>query len=405
MKSQEKYFSKYVKLLRLSNRYPAIYTIDGPSSLPMVLIGDKEFLNFSSNNYLGLADNEKIKNIVIENIKKYGVGSGSTRMLSGTLDVQVAFEKLLGEFLGKDDSITFSSGFLANVGVIRMLIDAFPYEKSKETQGVILSDELNHASIIDGVRLAKAERAIYRHSDMGDLERILKEHGSKRKLIITDGVFSMDGDLAKLKEIVVLAKKYDALVMVDDSHAVGMLGPHGEGTSHHLGVEKDIDVIMGSFTKAYGSIGGFIAASQTMCDYLRITARSYIFSDPIIPSVVAGLIEATHIIKASDNLRKQTLSNAHYLRTKLRALGFAVVGEETTIVPLIIGSDKNAIIFSKRLYEKNIIAPCIRVPAVLEGKERMRFSIMATHTREQIDLLLQACAAIGRDMGIIMYNG
>lgn len=396
------YFRIYFDFLKEKELYPAIYTIDGPSSSPEIFIKGKQFLTFSSNNYLGLAGDSRIKEAAIEGIKKYGVGSGSTRLLSGTLDIQIEFEKRLANFLDFEDSITFSSGFLANVGVIRMLIDPFPYfTLFGEGLGIIISDKLNHASIIDGVRLAKAERAIYKHNDIEDLERILKANKQKRKLILTDGVFSMDGDLAKLKEISELAKLYDALVMVDDAHGLGVLGPKGQGTAHHLGVAKNIDVIMGSFTKAFGSIGGFVVTNKSIADYLRITARSYIFSDPIIPAVVASLIKTIQIIEESDHLRQKVLDNAQHLRSNLKRMRFKVLGEETPIVPLFIGSEEKAIKFSALLYENNISAPCIRRPAVAEGQERIRFSLMATHTKEQIEYLLENIKKIGEQLKII----
>src|SRR3989344_1786489 len=213
--SAKRYYGEYLKFLREKDLYPAIYTVDGPSAQPEVIIKGKKYLNFSSNNYLGLAGNEKIKEVVIENIRKYGVGSGSTRLLSGTLDIQLKLEKKLTKWLGK--------------------VDSFPYfTLFNEGKGIIISDELNHASIIDGVRLAKSDRAIYKHNDMNNLERILQKSRHKRKLILTDGVFSMDGDMAKLKEIVELAKKYDSLIMVDDAHGQGVLGLKGAGTAHHF---------------------------------------------------------------------------------------------------------------------------------------------------------------------------
>ena len=401
-KDTNKYFEKYLKFLNKKNLYPSIYTIKGSSSAPEILINNKKFLTFSSNNYLGLGGDERIKKVVIDGLKKYGVGSGSTRLLSGTLDIQIQLEKELARFLELDGAITFSSGYLANVGVIRMLVDPFPYfNLFIEKSGIIISDELNHASIIDGVRLAKAERAVYKHNDMDDLERILQKNKSKRKLILTDGVFSMDGDFAKLKEISELSNKYNTLVMVDDAHGIGVIGPKGRGTAHHLGVAKDIDVIMGSFTKGFGSIGGFIATNKSITDYLRITARSYIFSDPIIPSVVAGLIKTIEIIENGDNLRRNVLKNAQYLRDNLKQLGFTVLGEETPIVPLFIGSEKKAINFSDSLYKNNVLAPCIRRPAVIPGQERIRFSVMATHKKEQIDILLEVCKKIGKLIKII----
>lgn len=402
LNSSKNYFSKYLKFLDLKKLYPAIFTIDGPSFAPEIEIKGKKLLNFSSNNYLGLAGNPKVKEVVKKAIDKYGIGSGSTRLLSGTLDIQIEFEKTLADFMGFEDSITFSSGFLANAGVIRMLVDPFPYFTIlPEKPGVIISDELNHASIIDGVRLAKAEREVYKHNDMTHLESILAKHKNRRKVVVSDGIFSMDGDMAKLKDITQLAKKYNALTYIDDAHGVGVLGPHGEGTAHHLGIANDIDVLMGSFTKAYGSIGGYITVSKDLAKYLRVTTRSYIFSDPIIPAVVAGLIETTKIIRAGSALREKVLSNAAFLRTELRSLGFTVLGEGTTIVPLMVHGEPKAIKFYDELFQDGVFAPCIRRPAVAEGMERIRFSLMASHERQHVETLLGVCKKIGKKMNLI----
>src|SRR3989344_503878 len=403
-----KYFQKYLDYLREDDLYPKIHEIEGPSTSPVIQIDKKKYLTFCSNNYLGLAEHPQIKEQTKKAIDIYGTGSGSTRLLSGTLDIQTEFESVLAKHFGYDSSITFSSGYLANAGVIRMLVDQFPYFElptfsnlfGNET-GFIISDELNHASIIDGVRLAKADHAVFKHDDMVDLEKLLNSSNHKRKLIITDGVFSMDGDIANLKEITKLAKAYGALLFVDDSHAVGVLGHKGEGVAHYLGVEKDVDVLMGSFTKAFGSIGGFITANQTIVDYIRITARSYIFSDPIPPAIVYGLITTLRIIAEGDTLREKVFENANKLRGGLKKSGFTVLGDKTPIVPLFIGNEKKAIQFSDALHSYGILAPCVRRPAVLEGKERIRFSVMASHSFEQIDTLLNVCDEIGKKMHMI----
>ncbi len=398
------YFSKIVKFLREEGLYPEISTIAGPSSNPEIFINNKKFLTFCSNNYLGLAQNKEIGDVVIGGIKKYGIGSGSTRLLSGTLDVQVDFEDRLSRFLDVADSITFSSGYLASAGVIRMLVDPFPYFPLpfSDGEGAIFSDEINHASIVDAVRLSHAERVIYKHSDMHDLERSLKKRSRKKKLIITDGIFSMDGDLANLVTIAKLADEYNAIVYVDDAHGVGVLGPQGRGTAHYLGVNNSIDVIMGSFTKAWGSIGGFISSkNKELSEYLRVTARGYIFSDPILPSVVCGLIKTLDIIKNGDALREKTLSNAQYLREELRKMGYTVLGEIMPIVPPLLGSEKNAIEFSHKLLDRGILAPAVRRPAVQEGKERLRLTTMSTHTKEHIDYLLENMNQIGKELHII----
>jgi len=400
--NSKEYFGKYIDFLYKESLYPTIHEITGYSHEPRIKVKGKYYLSFSSNNYLGLSGNRDIKDAIKKAIDKYGVGSGGTRLVSGTLDIQVEFEKKFSNYFGFEDSITFSSGYLANVGVIRMLIDPFPYfQLSEEKPGIIISDELNHASIIDGVRLSKSTKEIYRHSNMKDLEDILKRYQHHRKLIITDGVFSMDGDLANLKDITKLSKKYGAILMIDDSHAVGVLGPKGRGTAHYLGVEKDVDVIMGSFTKAFGSLGGFVVGKKEIINYLRVTSRSYIFSDPIPPSFVAGLITATDIIYKSDIIRKKTLKNSHLLRSGLRKLGFIIYGENTNIIPLIIGDERKTIDFSNMLVNNGIISTCVRRPVVTPGKERIRFSVMATHTESDIKYLIDKCESIGKMLNMI----
>lgn len=403
-----KYFNKYISFLKNNGLYPVIHEVEGPSTSPIVLIDKKEYLTFCSNNYLGLAENLDIKNQTKKAIDIYGTGSGSTRLLSGSLDIQSKLEKELAKHFGYDSSITFSSGYLANAGVIRMLVDPFPYFELPNLSnifgndnGLIISDELNHASIIDGVRLAKSDRIVFKHNDMNDLEKILNKNKTKRKLVITDGVFSMDGDIANLKEITKLTKAHNAILFVDDSHAVGVLGPKGEGVAYELGVEKDVDVLMGSFTKAFGSIGGFISANKTITDYMRVTARSYIFSDPIPPAIVYGLITTLKIISNGDILRKKVLDNASRLRDGLKKMGFSVLGDNTPIVPLLIGNEKKAILFADELNKYKILAPCIRKPAVLAGKERIRFSVMASHSFKQIDTLLSVCYDIGKKLKMI----
>lgn len=396
------YFEKYLKFIDFNNLYPEIHTVDGFSADPIVNISGKAFLSFSTNNYLSLAKDDRIIRAVTDALPKYGVGSGSTRLLSGTLDIQVEFEKKLAKFFGYDNSITFSSGFLANVGVIRMLVDAFPYFNLPflSDNGVILSDELNHASIVDAVRLSKSERLIYKHNDLNHLESLLKEHKAARKLVVSDGIFSMDGTEAKLYELVQLCNKYNSLLFIDDSHGVGVLGKKGRGVIEQLDISDYPSVLMGSFTKAFGSLGGFVCVNEILDKYLRITARSYIFSDPIPPSLVAGLIEAINIIENEEERRTRALSNANYLRNGLREMNLEVLGDNSTIVPLIIGNEKKAMKFARQLFENNILAPCIRKPAVKEGSERIRFSVTTNHNREQLDKLLSICRTIAKDCGL-----
>jgi len=397
------YFAKVIKAIKDVEMYPDVHVIIGSSSQPRIKINGRDYLTFASNNYLGLAKNDELIRITQSNLQKYGIGSGSTRMLSGTLDIQNELENKLADFFGYTDAITFSSGFLANVGVIRMLVDPFPYTKllSHGQKSIIISDEFNHASVVDGIRLSKAERAIYKHNDMNDLSHILGKNKQKRKLIVTDSVFSMDGDIADLPTITKLAKEHDAMVFLDDSHGVGVLGPHGEGAAHHFGIKNGIHVLMGSFTKSFGSIGAYVACSKELDEYLRVTARPYMFSDPIIPSVVASLIKAVDIIHDGDDKRQKVIGAAAYLRAELTELGFYVLGDTVPIVPVLIGDEKKVIRFSDELKKIGILVPAIRRPAVVEGKERLRISLMATHKKEELDFLIQECEKIGKKIGIV----
>jgi 8-amino-7-oxononanoate synthase len=402
-KDSKDYFKNVIKAIKDVGMYPDVHVITGPSCQPRITIDNREYLTFASNNYLGLSKNNEIIQAAISNLKKYGIGSGSTRILAGTLDIQTALEKKLADFFGYEGAVTFSSGFLANVGSIRMLVDSFPYTKllSHGQESVIISDELNHASVIDGIRLSSAARAVYKHNDMSDLSQFLEKNKRKRKLIVTDSVFSMDGDIADLPSITNLAKDHDALIFLDDSHGVGVLGPHGEGAAHHFGVQDGIHFLMGSFTKAFGSIGGYIACSKDIEEYLRVTARPYIFSDPIIPSVVASLIKTVDIVHDGDDRRQSVIKSASYLREELTTLGFSVLGDTVPIVPIMIEDEKKVIQFSNELMKIGILVPAIRRPAVVEGKERLRLSLMATHIREDIDFLIEMCEKIGRKIGII----
>lgn len=391
--------------------YPDIKTIEGASTDPEVVIEGEKFLMFCSSNYLGMANDKRVKERIIEAVNKYGMGSGGSRLISGNLDIQNELERSIAEFKNTEVAITFLAGYMANVGVIPALMKLIDisflagikkiFKKSNESiNSVIFSDELNHASIIDGCRLAKVEKAIYKHKDMNDLEDKIKKYKRENNLIVTDGVFSMDGDIAPLPDIVALGKKYNVMVMVDDAHASGVLGKNGRGTAEYFNLKDGIDVMMGTFSKAFGGIGGFIAGNKDLIDYLRVTARTYIFSAPIPPAIAAGLVESIKIV-SSDNARREKLwENIKYIRSKLEQLGFNILGE-TNIIPLVVGEEKKAISFSRDLLSKNIFLPCVRWPAVPEKQARLRITVMATHTKEHIDQLLNALEITGKKISII----
>ncbi|RJP28848.1 MAG: 8-amino-7-oxononanoate synthase [Candidatus Omnitrophota bacterium] len=387
-----------LKNIRDFGLYPDISLISGsPTSLEVVANG-KKVLIFCSNDYLGLANSELLKKAAKEAIDKYGVGSGGSRLVSGNTDIQVELEKAIADFKNSKSAITFSTGYMANTGTIPAVMDAVsglhkiagrlipaPFQGKR----IILSDELNHASIIDGCRLSHAQIVVYKHKDMKDLEGKLKKLKKIRKMIVTDGVFSMDGDIAPLPGIVELAKKYNSIVMVDDAHASGVLGKNGRGTAEHFGLdENDIDITMGTFTKSFGGVGGFVCGTKALIDYLRISARSYIFSAPIPPSIAAALIAAVKEAKNNHSLRENLWSNVSYLKTNLTKSGFDTLNSETQIIPVLIGKEEKAIEFSKKLLENGILAPCVRWPAVPWGKARLRLTVKATHTKEQIDCLI-----------------
>ncbi|KKQ55777.1 MAG: hypothetical protein US74_C0023G0003 [Parcubacteria group bacterium GW2011_GWA2_38_13] len=399
-----------LKFLRENNFYPNAKIITGSPTNVEVVIEGKKILMFCSNDYLGLANNEVLKKAAHKAVDEYGVGSGGSRLVSGNTDIQNQLEEVIAKYKGCEAAITFSTGYMANTGAIPAILDVMNLKKIGNkvvplpslTKNIILSDELNHASIIDGCRLGHSKIVVFKHKDMKDLESKLKKYKKHRKLIVTDGVFSMDGDITPLPEIVKLAKKYNALTMVDDAHGSGVLGKDGRGTVEHFGLEpSDIDIIMGTFTKAFGGVGGFVAGSKLLIDYLKVAARTYIFSAPIPPVISAALVAAVHEAETNESLRKNLNDNAVYLRTRLNKMGFDTLSSETQIIPVLIGEESKCIKFSDLLFDKGILAPTIRWPAVPWGQARLRLTVKATHTKEQINLLLENMEKIGKELKII----
>lgn len=400
-------FLNYVKE---NNLYPDIKVIEGISTEPKIVINGKEVLLFCSSNYLGLANHPEVKEAVKEAINKYGIGVNGSRLVSGTLDIHRALEKSISEYKHAEEAITFPAGFMANSGAIPALVNipelasgvGYLLENYLSLyKTVIFSDELNHASIIDGCRLAKAKRVLYKHSDVNFLERKLKHFKNRRKIIITDGIFSMDGDIAPLPEIVSLAQKYSALVMLDDAHATGILGKTGRGTLEHYGIKSGVNLQMGTFSKAFGSIGGFIVGNQELVDFLRITARTYIFSGAFPGCLAAGIIKAMEISQREPERRNKLWENYDYLITNLKRIGLNTLGTQTPIVPILIGSEKKAISIYKELFLRGIFAPCVRWPAVPKNQSRIRITLMSTHNKENLDALVSALENLGKKYGVI----
>ena len=344
---------------------------------PTVIIDDREFVLLSSNNYLGLASHPEVIEAQIHGAREFGAGSSASRLISGNMSLYEKLERKIAEFKGTEASIVFATGYMANVGTINALA---------EEGDVLICDKLDHASIIDGARLSRAILRVYPHKNLQRLEDILKNSaGYRRKLIITDGVFSMDGDIAPLPELVKIAERFDAVLMVDDAHATGVLGKSGKGTSEHFGIKKGVHIQMGTLSKALGNLGGFIAGSKNLIDYIRNKARSFIYSTALPPAILAGSLKAIEIAQKYTGPRKRLWSNAEKFRVSLKGLGYNTLGSETQIIPILTKDLDSTVNASRLLFEMGIFAPGIRPPTISKNKCRIRTSLIATHTDEHID--------------------
>ncbi len=393
---------KILKYIDEHGLYPDIKLISSPSG-PEQIINGKKVISFCSNNYLGLAASEKLVNAAIETAKKYGVGSSGSRLLSGNLDIFEEMENEIAKFKKSEAAITFTAGYMANVGTISAVanlinISAFSFFARKT---LIFSDELNHASIIDGCRLSRAKVIVYKHRNTDDLERKLRRYRNHRKLIVTDSIFSLDGDIAPLPKIVELAKKYKVLTMVDDAHATGVLGKTGSGSAEHFGLDKEIDIKMGTMSKALGASGGYVAANKDLIRYLRISSRAYIFATAMSPITAGAVIAAIREIKENTALRERLWENTRRLSDGFKRLGFYTFNSQSPIIPVLIGDEQKAIQVAKTLFERGFFAPCVRWPAVPKGQARIRVTVMAPHSAEQIDLLLKEFEKIKKELNIV----
>ena len=358
-----------------------------------VVVDGKHVLNLSSNNYLGLTTHPRLKAAMIEATEQWGAGSGAVRTIAGTMTIHEDLERRLAEFKHTEASLVFQSGFTANLGVLQSLV--------KEGD-VIISDELNHASIIDGIRLSKAERSIFKHKDMDDLERHLEKHRDKRvKLVVTDGVFSMDGDIAPLPAIVERAERFGALVMVDDAHASGVLGENGRGSVNHFGLDGRVDLQMGTLSKAIGVLGGYVAGAQAVRDFLIHRARPFLFSTSHPPGVAAACIAAIDVLLAEPERIDRLWKNTARFKEGLKRLGFETGASETPITPVIVGKGAVAMEFSDRLFKLGVFAQGIGFPTVAEGRARIRTIVTSVHTDAQLDRALEAFAKAGKELGVI----
>jgi len=368
--------------------------LNSPQASDITLSDGSEVINFCANNYLGLASNAKMKNAAAKALEEFGYGVASVRFICGTQSIHKKLEKSISSFLHTEDTILYSSCFDANTGLFETLLDA---------NDAIISDELNHASIIDGVRLCKANRYRYKNSNMQSLEeQLIEAKDSKFKLIVTDGVFSMDGSLAKLPEICILAKKYDAILMVDDSHSIGVLGDQGRGTPSHYGLEDQIDIYTGTLGKALGGAsGGYTSGRADIIKYLRQRSRPYLFSNSIAPMVAAASIEALSILQDSKELLITLKNNSKYFRDEMSKAGFELKGADHAIVPVLLKEAKLASLMASKLLEKGIYVIAFSFPVVAKGQARIRIQLSATHTKDQLDKAIAAFISIGKELEVI----
>jgi len=364
--------------------------ITNASSNKYITIKNQKLLNLSSNNYLGLANHPQIIKKAKDTLEYFGLGSGSSRVVSGTTSIHKELEYQLAKFQNREDSLLFSSGFCANYGVINAIT---------KRGDLIISDKLNHASIIDGALHSSADFKRYRHCDMNHLEDILKSQKHKRKFIVTDAIFSMDGDFAPLKSICYLKEKYNAILIVDEAHSEGIFGTNGEGLANELKLSDKVDIHIGTFGKAYGVFGAYVSSKKIVIDYIKNRSRAFIYTTAIPPSIAGGILASLELIKSDigKNLRVNLKENFNYLHKNLRNLGFNILNTNSQITPILIPTNKRVVNFSNYLLKNGIYAVAIKHPTVAKNQERVRVSLMATNTKDEIDYFLKvAKEAYGR---------
>jgi 8-amino-7-oxononanoate synthase len=371
--------------------YPYFRVVESEQN-PEVIVEGKKMIMLGSNNYLGLTSHPKVKEAAIEAIKKYGSGCAGSRFLNGTLDIHVKLENKLAKFFRKDAALTFSTGYQTNLGIISSIAGK---------DDVVVIDKLDHASIIDACRLSFAEVKKFKHSDMGSLEFVLNECGDRCKLVVVDGVYSMEGDIAPLPSIVKLCKKYGARLMVDDAHGVGVLGKTGRGTAEYFGLEKEVDIIMGTYSKSMASIGGFVTANEDVIHYIKHTSRPLIFSASPPPASVASVIAALDVIDQEPERRERLWHNTNKMMKAFKNMGFDTGVAETPIIPLLMGEMDRAFTMWKTLSDEGVFVNPVAPPATPPGRCLIRTSYMATHTDEMLDKVLVILEKAGKKLGII----
>ena len=392
-KTQLQYLSDELAKLREQKLYQKLRILE-TEQLPVANFDGKEVINLSSNNYLGLTTHPKLKEAAVQAVEEFGVGSGSVRTIAGTMTLHMELEEKIAKFKQVDASVVFQSGFAANAGTVQAILGK---------EDVIISDELNHASIIDGCRLSRAEIKVFPHKDVEACEKILQEIQDRggRKLLITDGVFSMDGDIAPLPALVELAEKYGCIMMIDDAHSSGVLGRNGRGTVDHFNLHGRVDIQVGTLSKAIGALGGYVCSTRDTIDFLHHRARPFLFSTSHPPSVAATSIAAFDVLEQEPQLIEELWANTRFFKEGLKNLGFNTGLSETPITPLIVGEDAPAHEFSRQLFRAGVFAQGIGYPTVPHGKARIRTIVTATHTQEELSRALEILEAVARKLHII----
>lgn len=386
------FFEETLATLKEIGLYRHLRTLES-SPTPHALLDGKRVLLFSSNNYLGLSNHPKVIEAAVQATRDYGTGGTASRLISGNLKLYTILEEKIARFKGSEAAVTFSSGYAANLGTLQALLGP---------GDLALIDKLNHASLIDGCRLSGARLRTYRHKDMGLLKAHLERSDSKRKtLIVTDGIFSMDGDLAPLPEMAALAEQYGAMLMVDDAHATGVWGEGGRGTVHFFKGDHENVIQMGTFSKALGSLGGFVAGSRALIDFLVNEARSLVYSTALPPSVLAASNAALTVLEGEPELLRNFWKKVNFFKEGLQEMGYDLMGSQTHILPIRIGDHPQATEFAKALFDEGLFAPAIRPPTVPKGTSRIRLTPMATHTQEDLEQALDILKRVGRKFGVI----
>lgn len=392
-KAQLQYLSDELQRLKAQGLYQKLRILEG-EQLPVARFDGREVINLSSNNYLGLTTHPKLKQRALEALEKYGVGSGAVRTIAGTMSIHMQLEEKIAAFKSVEASVVFQSGFTANAGTVAAIIGP---------EDIIISDELNHASIIDGCRLSKAAIKRFPHKDIDGCRRVLKEISAAkgRKLLITDGVFSMDGDIAPLPELVKLAEEFGCIMMIDDAHASGVLGRNGRGTVDHFGLHGRVDIQVGTLSKAIGALGGYVCSTRDTIEFLYHRARPFLFSTSHPPSVAATCLAAFELLDEEPQLVERLWTNTRFFKAGLSKLGFNTGASETPITPVMVGEAALAHQFSRELFDAGVFAQGIGYPTVAKGKARLRTIVTATHTEEQLSRALEIFESVGKKLRIL----